>query len=152
MEKRKKRHLRISGPPPPHHLRTLYDQKIAALENEVNRLRNWWWVDMVDRPSNHAQGQDGRRSEIYRRGHWVRGMELAAQGWLQANSSREKMMRADMREKEWELRKAREAAAKAQRELAVAEIELARVKRELERKDQDAVDLQLASTLLTATQ
>ena len=152
MEK-KKTHLRISGPPPAHHVRALYEQKIAALEKEVNRLRNWWWVDMMDRPNIRDWGQDSRWSEIYKREHWVRGVELAANGWVKADFAREKMMQADMRDQKRETRKAKEAALKAQQELATAKIELDRVKRELqERKDKDAIDRQLAMTLLAATQ
>lgn len=148
----KKAHLRISAAPPAHHLRALYDQKIAALEKEVNRLRNWWWVDMMDRPSKRDAGQDGRWSEIYKREHWVRGVALAADGWVRADFARERMMQADMREKGREVRRAEEAAGKAEQELAVAKMELAGVKRELEgRRDQDAIDGQLVATLLAAT-
>lgn len=119
------------------------------MEKEVNRLKNWWWVDMMDRPSKRDEGLDGRWSEIYKRGHWVRGMELAATGWVEADFSRERMMQADMREKEREVRKAREAAEKAKLELAAAKSELVDVKRELEeKKDQDAINRQLAVTLL----
>lgn len=152
MKKKKETHLRISGPAPAHRIRAIYDQKIAALENEVNCLRNWWWVDMMDRPDKRDWGQDGRWSEIYKREHWLRGLELAANGWVKADFAREKMMQADMRAKEREARKAKEAAEKAKRELATAKIVLAAVRRELEEKnDQVAIDRQLAMTLLAAT-
>lgn len=150
---KKKTHLRISGPGPPHHVRVIYEQKIAALEKEVNELRNWWWVDMMDRPAKRDFGQDGRWSEIYKREHWVRGVELAANGWVKADFARERMMQADMRDKEKEARKAKEAADKAKHDLAAAKIELGAVKRELEgKKEQDAIDRQLAMTMLAATQ
>ncbi|KAL9136104.1 MAG: hypothetical protein Q9175_002693 [Cornicularia normoerica] len=151
--KKNKTHIRISGPAPTHHVRAIYDQKIAELQKEVNRLRNWWWVDMMDRPKKRDWGQDGRWSEIYKREHWVRGLELAANGWVRADFARERMMQADMREKVGEARKAKEATEKAKQELAAAKIELAGVKGELEeRKEQDTVDRQLAMTLLAATQ
>ncbi|KAF6225802.1 hypothetical protein HO133_009804 [Letharia lupina] len=153
IDMKKKTQLRISGPAPAHRIRAIYDQKIAALENEVNCLRNWWWVDMMDRPDKRDWGQDGRWSEIYKREHWLRGLELAANGWVKADFAREKMMQADMRAKEREARKAKEAAEKAKRELATAKIVLAAVRRELEEKnDQVAMDRQLAMTLLAATQ
>ena len=107
----------------------------------------------MDRPKKRDWGQDGRWSEIYKREHWVRGLELAANGWVRADFARERMMQADMREKVREARKAKEATEKAKQELAAAKIELAGVKGELEeRKDQDVVDRQLAMTLLAATQ
>lgn len=153
MKKKNESHLRISSPAPTHHVRAIFEQKIAALEKEVNHLRNWWWVDMMDRPTKRDWGQDDRRSEIYKREHWVRGVELAAKGWVEADFAREKMMLADMREKEREAKKAKEATERAKQELAAARIELAAVKMELEeKKDQDAIDRQLALTLLAATQ
>lgn len=147
--KKKKTTLRISSPAPTHHVRAIFEQKIAVLEEEVNLLRNWWWVDMMDRPTKRDWGQDGRWSEIYKREHWVRGLELAANGWVEADFAREKMMHADMREKEREARRAKEAEEKAKQQLATARIELTAVKRELEeKKEQDAIDRQLALTML----
>ena len=109
----------------------------------------------MDRPSKRDAGQDGRWSEIYKREHWVRGVTLAADGWVRADFARERMMQADMREKGREVRRAEEAErelAVAKMELAGVEMELAGVKRELEgRRDQDAVDGQLVATLLAAT-
>ena len=108
---------------------------------------------MMDRPAKRDFGQDGRWSEIYKREHWVRGVELAANGWVKADFARERMMQADMRDKEKEARKAKEAADKAKHDLAAAKIELGAVKRELEgKKEQDAIDRQLAMTMLAATQ
>ena len=69
VDKKKKTHLRISGPAPTHHVRAIFEQKIVALEEEVNHLRNWWWVDMMDRPAKRDWGQDTRWSEIYKREH-----------------------------------------------------------------------------------
>ena len=153
MEKKKRTTLRISGSPPAHRVRAIYDQKIAALEKEVNRLRNWWWVDMMDRPTKRDYGQDSRWSEIYTREHWVRGMELAAHGWVKADFARERMMQADMREKVRDARKAKEAAEKTKENLAAAKIELAAVRRRREEeKEQDAIDRQLAVALLTGTE
>ena len=104
---------------------------------------------MMDRPTKRDWGQDGRWSEIYKREHWVRGLELAANGWVEADFAREKMMHADMREKEREARRAKEAEEKAKQQLATARIELTAVKRELEeKKEQDAIDRQLALTML----
>ena len=80
-------------------------------------------------------------------------MELAANGWVQADFAREKMMQGDMRAKVKEARKAKESAESAKQELAAVKMELAAVKRELEeKKEQDAVDRQLAMTLLAASQ
>lgn len=108
---------------------------------------------MMDRPKKRDWGQDGRWSEIYKREHWLRGLELAANGWVKADFAREKMMQGDMRAKEREARKAKEAAQKAKQELAGAKIELAAVKVELEKKkEQDAIDRQLAMTLLATTE
>ena len=108
---------------------------------------------MMDRPKKRDWGQDGRRSEIYTREHWLRGLELAANGWVEADFARERMMRAGMREYEREVRKAKQEAEKAKQELAAAQTELAGVKRDLEEKeDQDVIDRQLAMTLLAATQ
>ena len=91
-------------------------------------------------------GKETRWSEIYKREHWVRGMELAAGGWLEADFARERHMQADMRDKEREARRAEAAAGKAKAELE-------RVKGELEeRKDRDAVDRQLVMDLLATTQ
>lgn len=107
----------------------------------------------MDHPPKRDWGQDTRWSEIYKREHWVRGMELAANGWVQADFAREKMMQGDIRVKVREARKAKEAAKVAKEELAAVKIELAGVKRELEeKKEQDAVDRQLAMTMLAATQ
>lgn len=151
--KKTKTPFRISGPPPAHRVEAMYKEKIAALEKEVNHLRNWWWVDMMDRPRRRECGQDDRRSEIYTREHWLRGMELARNGWVEADFAREQMWRADVREKEREAKKSKEEAEKAKQELAAAQIELAVVKSKLEeKKEQDAVDRQLAMTLMAATQ
>ncbi len=98
-------------------------------------------------------GPETRWSEIYKREHWVRGMELAAGGWLRADFARERHMQADMRDKVREARRAEAAAGKAMGELAVAKAELERVKGELEeRRVRDAVDRQLMLDLLAATQ
>ena len=107
----------------------------------------------MDHPRKRDIGQDDRRSEIYRRGHWLQGLALAAGGWVEADFEREKILRADMREKEKEARLAKEEAEKAKQELAAAQAELAAVKRELEeKKEQSAIDRQLAMALLAATQ
>ena len=76
---------------------------------------------------------------------------MAAEGWVEADFAREQMMRAEIREKEREARQAKEEAEKAKQELAAVQIELAAVKRELEeKKQQNAIDRQLAMALLAA--
>ena len=40
--KKTKKPLRISGPPPAHRMQAMYNEKIAALEKDVNHLRDWW--------------------------------------------------------------------------------------------------------------
>ena len=107
----------------------------------------------MDRLKKRDCGQDDRRSEIYRREHWLRGLALAADGWVEADFAREKMLRADMREKEKEAKMAKEEAEKARLDLVAAQVELAAVKRELEeKKEQSAIDRQLAMALLAAAQ
>lgn len=107
----------------------------------------------MDHPRKQDIGADDRRSEQYRREHWLRGLHLAAGNWVEADYDREKLLRADMRAKEREARTAKEEAEKVKLDLAAAQIELAAVKEELEeKKQQSAIDRQLAMDLLATTQ
>jgi len=60
----------------------LYEAKIAELLEENNVLKNWWAIDMQDRPEirDHNPGHQWRKSEAFLREPWRQALALIEHG------------------------------------------------------------------------